>query len=37
MKLKPVTAAVMEPRVAAARALVEMWPIEMVPARRSEI
>jgi hypothetical protein len=36
MILKPVTLAVMEPRVAAARALVERWPIETVPAMRSE-
>ena len=33
---KPVTEAVIDPRVAAARALVEMWPIETVPATRSE-
>jgi hypothetical protein len=36
MILKPVTLAVMVPRVAAARALVEMWPIETTPATRSE-
>ena len=36
MILKPVTLAVMDPRVAAARALVEMWPRETVPAMMSE-
>jgi hypothetical protein len=36
MMLKPVTLAVMDPRVAAARALVERWPMEMVPATTSE-
>ena len=36
MTLKPVTLAVMDARVAAARALVEMWPMETVPATRSE-
>jgi hypothetical protein len=36
MILKPVTLAVMDPRVAAARALVDRWPIETVPATRSE-
>lgn len=36
MTLKPVTLAVMDARVAAARALVEIWPMEMVPATRSE-
>lgn len=34
--LKPVTLAVIDPRVAAASALVERWPIETVPATRSE-
>jgi len=33
---KPVTLAIIDPRVAAARASVEMWPIETVPATRSE-
>ena len=36
MILKPVTLAVIDPRVAAARALVERWPMETVPAMRSE-
>ena len=36
MTLKPVTLAVMDPRVTAARALVERWPMEMVPATRRE-
>lgn len=36
MMLKPVTLAVIDPRVAAARALVERWPRETVPATRSE-
>jgi len=36
MILKPVTLAVIDPRVAAARALVERWPMETVPATRSE-
>jgi hypothetical protein len=36
MILNPVTVAVMDARVAAARALVERWPMEMVPATRSE-
>ena len=36
MILKPVTLAVMEARVAAARAVVERWPMETVPATRSE-
>ena len=34
--LRPVTLAVIDPRVAAARALVEIWPMETVPAIRSE-
>ena len=34
--LNPVTVAVIDPRVAAARALVERWPMETVPATRSE-
>ena len=36
MILKPVTLAVMDARVAAARALVERWPMETVPATTSE-
>ena len=36
MILKPVTLAVIDPRVAAASALVERWPMETVPATRSE-
>jgi len=36
MTPKPVTVAVIDPRVAAARALVERWPMETVPATRSE-
>ena len=34
--LKPETLAVIDPRVAAARALVERWPMQTVPATRSE-